>query len=163
MKWNKILLWNDRCQKDFLKKTSSIILYEYMVDERALTHVYVCVRLSDLALFLGVRRVGRVWFQSTANETQNWGKADKTCRSQVVNGSGRNDQLTSIADDPALMRPVCLSAPTHPPSARYYMQKLLLFAQHVLQMGGPRGKSAPSRRWMTPLRVSSCPRRWQQP
>lgn len=85
-----------------------------MVDERALTHVYVCVRLSDLALFLGVRRVSRVWFQSTANETQNWGKADKTCRSQVVNGSGRNDQLTSIADDPALMRPVCLSARTKP-------------------------------------------------
>lgn len=75
------------------------------------THICLCVFVSESFVSGCVQR-GRVWFQSSENETQNLGKADKTYRSQVVNRSGRNDQLTSIAVDPVLMRAICQLTPS---------------------------------------------------
>lgn len=74
------------------------------------THICLCVFVSE-SFVSGCVQQGRVWFQSSENETQNLGKADKTYRSQVVNGSGRNDQLTSIVGDPVLMRAICRLTP----------------------------------------------------
>lgn len=60
----------------------------WIVESDLRAHECSCVFVRERAASLGVCGASVFDFKAKANETQDWGKADKTYRSQVVNGLG---------------------------------------------------------------------------